>query len=32
MDSSEDNLGLEDTDGNGVGGIDELEDRILLGD
>ena len=31
MDSSEDNLGLEDIDGNGVGGVDEVEDGILLG-
>ena len=27
--SSEEKLGLEDTDGNGIGGIDGVEDRIL---
>ena len=31
MDSSEENLGLEDIDGNGVGGVDGLEDRIPSG-
>ena len=31
VDSSEHNLGLEGTDGNGVGGVYEVEDWILLG-
>ena len=31
VDSSTEKLGLEDIDGNGVGGVDEVEDRILFG-
>ena len=31
MDSSEESLGMKDIDGNGVGDVDEVEDRILLG-
>lgn len=30
MDPSEEKLGLEDIDGNGVGGVDEVEDRIVF--
>ena len=32
VDSSEETLGLEDIAGNGVGGVVELEERIMSGD
>ena len=32
VDSSEEKFGLEDFAGNGVGGVVELEDRIMSGD
>ena len=31
MDSSEEKFGLEDMAGNGVGGVVELEERIMSG-
>ena len=30
VDSSEDSLGMKDIDGNGVGGVDGVEDRIIF--